>query len=83
MSTPTYVELCQMSITQIVKEYDEAAIHQNGMTPSFCLDEIFRRQQIRQTEILLEYTVQIKWFTIIVAICTIISTLAVMISVFK
>jgi len=64
-----------MSDKEIIAEHDRVAIYTNDVSPIYCLDEFFRREQSCQTEQMLKFTNQIKWFTVIVTIAAIISIL--------
>jgi hypothetical protein len=83
MSAPTYNVLKSMTDEQIRQEHDRVAITQNDVTPSICLEELFRREQNRQTNQMLRYTNQIKFYTLVVTIATIVSMAVTIYSLLK
>ena len=66
-----------MTDDKLIDEHDRVAVNVSDVSPRYCLDELFRREQRHQTEQMLTYTNWIKWFTLIVMISTIISVIAV------
>ena len=66
---------------EIIALHDSAAIHtQVGV--QFYLDEINRREQNKQTDLVVKYTKQMLWLTVFVALLTVINVVAVIIPFF-
>jgi hypothetical protein len=78
MSSPTIQELRQMPDGELIRRHDELAKNANTGT-AYYLDELARRQQSSQNDIMLrytrqmlDYTGQIKWWTVIILLATLI-----------
>ncbi len=68
----TLKELRALKIEDIVNQYDSLIIHAVG-TPEFYLNEIYRREQEKQTKAIVSYTKWITGMTFIMMLTTIIN----------
>lgn len=67
-------ELRQMSDDEVVGLYDRQA-QNTSVGLNHYRDELLRRDQEKQTEIMLTYTRQIRWMTVVVTISTVINVI--------
>jgi hypothetical protein len=82
MHTLTIAKLRAMSDDQLIEEFD-AMGRGVGLSMSYCLDELARRNNSRQTEAILAYTRQLRTMTILVTLFTLINVLAAVALVFR
>jgi len=74
----TLKELREMSDEQLIIEHDNLA-NRTQVGLNYYLDELNRREQNKQTEAMLSYTRRMFWFTVTVAILTVINVIAVLV----
>jgi len=71
----TIEQLSKLSDDEIISLHDKAA-NNTVVGVQFYLDEINRREQNKQTKLMLKYTKYMLWLTILVTFLTIINLLA-------
>lgn len=71
-------QLRKLTDDEVIALHDTVAVHtQVGV--QFYLDEINRREQNKQTDLMVKYTKQMLWLTIFVAALTVINVIAVIV----
>jgi hypothetical protein len=74
-------QLRKLTDDEVIALHDTVAVHtQVGV--QFYLDEINRREQNKQTDLMVKYTKQMLWLTIFVAALTVINVIAVIVPFF-
>jgi hypothetical protein len=74
-------QLRKLTDDEVIALHDTVATHtQVGV--QFYLDEINRREQNKQTDLMVKYTKQMLWLTIFVAALTVINVIAVIVPFF-
>ena len=74
-------QLRKLTDDEVIVLHDTVAVHtQVGV--QFYLDEINRREQNKQTDLMVKYTKQMLWLTIFVAALTVINVIAVLVPFF-
>ena len=71
-------QLRKMTDDEVIALHDTVAVHtQVGV--QFYLDEINRREQNKQTDLMVKYTKLMLWLTIFVAALTVVNVIAVIV----
>jgi hypothetical protein len=71
-------QLRKLTDDEVIALHDTVAIHtQTGV--QFYLDEINRREQNKQTDLMVKFTKQILWLTVFIAALTVINFIAVIV----
>jgi hypothetical protein len=79
--TQSIEELRKLSDKEVIALHDEVAVHTVAGV-QFYLDEINRREQNKQTDLMVKYTKQMLMLTVFVAALTVVNVIAVIIPFF-
>jgi hypothetical protein len=75
-------QLRKLTDDEVIALHDTVAVHtQVGV--QFYLDEVNRREQNKQTDLMVKFTKQILWLTIFIAVLTVINVIAVIVPFFR
>ena len=72
MQAPKFAALREMSDDAVIAVHDQTA-DQSQPGVSYYLNEMARRDQVRQGEVMLACTRQIRWMTLVMTVATIIN----------
>lgn len=67
-------QLRELTDDELIKKHDEVS-QQTIMGMNYFLDELKRREQDRLTNTMLKYTRLMLWFTVFVALCTVVNVI--------
>ena len=73
--------LRELTDDELISLHDGVAIH-TAVGLTYYLDEIYRRDQDKQTKIMLHYTKQMLGLTVVVTVLTVINVIAVIVPFF-
>lgn len=79
---PKYSELQKLTDAEIIERYDKEAQH-TVVGTGFYLDELIRRSMQRQTARMLEFTKQIRTWTLVMVVVTVVNAGLVLATVMK
>ena len=78
----TIEALRKLTDEEVIDLHDRAAFH-TVVGVQFYLDEINRRQQNKQTDLMVEFTEKIFWLTVVITVLTVVNVVVVIIPLLK